>query len=53
MLQYRVHFYITRDNKMIPSEMVVSANDMTAAKQIVPSMYGAQVTIRWVDPLGR
>ncbi len=51
MPQWRVHFFITRDNKMTPSEMVVSATDRSAAVAIIQAMYGGEVSIRWVDML--
>ena len=51
MPQWRVHFFITHDKKMITSEMVVSAYDNTAARRIVEAMYGGEIHIRWVERL--
>jgi hypothetical protein len=40
MNQYLVKFrIITADNKLIPSEQTVSANDRTSALRIVESLY--------------
>lgn len=51
MQRYRVHFFVLAENKNFPSEMVVSANDRTAAVRIIEAMYGGQVSIRWVEML--
>lgn len=51
MPQWRVHFFMITEGRNYPSEQVVSANDRDTAVRIVSSMFGGQISLRWVEKL--